>query len=79
MSPSMPPMPAMPPMPSMPGMCSLPSHLQPSRPQLYPECYSYPHYDSYIPPPSKSRPSPYGHPMDYGTYPSRVKSFYYSD
>lgn len=77
MTPPLSPMTAIPSMAQMSSMSMLPNHLQTGRPaNLYTDCYTYPPYaDSYMSS-SKARPSPYGYPVDYGSYSPRMKGIY---
>lgn len=77
MTPPLSPMTTISPMATMSTMPMLPNPLQSARPaNLYTDCYTYPPYaDSYMSS-AKARPSPYGYPVDYGTYSPRMKGIY---
>ncbi|KAH9491005.1 T-box transcription factor tbx1 [Bulinus truncatus] len=66
-----------PPMGNMTGMSVLNNALPSARPSnLYADCYSYPPYGEHYMGATKSRPSPYGCPVDYATYTPNMKGIY---
>ncbi|CAG5131654.1 unnamed protein product [Candidula unifasciata] len=77
MTPPLSPMTGLPSMAPMSSMSMLPNHLQTGRPaNLYTDCYTYPPYAESYMSSSKARPSPYGYPVDYGSYSPRMKGIY---